>query len=187
MTTVSAKVSRFEALQEGEVLSETQYYKVVRKKDDKVQLQNDSGELIIVDKEYVNGCLDSGEQFKEERIVNRTEITNILLSNPYTAMTVNYNKKVDEKEVLKQLMETHQNTAPKDVEKTFKATLKKALEGEERKIVGRHSGNQDEFGRIQFVDMNIEKKESGYDNRVRLVDPRTTNWIIVKNVKYRVK
>jgi len=66
--------------------------------------------------------------------------------------------------------------------------LKTALEGEERTMVGRHYGSQDEFGRIKFIDMDAKLDPAkDYDTRQRLVDPRTLNWLILKGVKYIVK
>jgi len=85
-------------------------------------------------------------------------------------------------------MNTHNNTAPKDVEKAFKATVKRALEGEERLMVGRHFGSLDVNSRLHFVDMQIAKDPSkDYDTRNRLVDPRTINYFICRGVKYQVK
>ena len=55
-------------------------------------------------------------------------------------------------------------------------------------MVGRHYGAVDEFGRIHFVDMEIERDiTKSYDNRMRLVDPRTIKYLIVNNVKYILK
>ena len=44
------------------------------------------------------------------------------------------------------------------------------------------------FGRVDFVDMEIQKDFSlSYDNRFRQVDPRTIEWLIVNGIKYVVK
>jgi hypothetical protein len=180
--------NKFANLKEGEILSETQYYTVIKVSGNRVQLQNDKGELIVVDNDYVNSCLNSADQYKEEKIVSRTELTQIFLNHPYTAMTANFNKKVDEKDVLKEILDTYANASPKEVEKKFKSTIKKALQGEERTISGYHSASVDEFGRINFIDMKIERSSAkDYDNRIRLVDPRTLNWVITKNTKYKIK
>ena len=74
-------------------------------------------------------------------------------------------------------------------EDAFKKAVSKAidLKGEERTMVGRHYGTQDANGRVSFVDMEVETKASGYDARMRLVDPRTLNYLIVGGVKYVVK
>jgi hypothetical protein len=49
-------------------------------------------------------------------------------------------------------------------------------------MVGRHHGHKDEFGRLQFTDMEVT---SGHN--LRLVDPRTVEEAIIANVKYVVK
>jgi hypothetical protein len=188
----------FRDLKKGDVLSETQFYTVGDKftqKDERgktinlVSLINDTGEAINVDEAYIESCVNSASQFLETRKLSRTEVIQIFLTHPYTAMTVNFNKQVKQADVLKEILDAHTNTAPKDVEKAFKATIKKALEGEERTMVGRHSASTDEFGRIHFTDMlaDTTKSSATYDARHRLVDPRTINWLIVKGVKYEVK
>jgi len=85
-------------------------------------------------------------------------------------------------------LSTHLNTPPAQVEKAFKATVKKALEGEERTAVGRHFGVTNEFGRVPFIDMDKEKGDKpDWDARNIQVDPRTINWLIVKGIKYKLK
>lgn len=187
--TTKSQVS-YSNLKKGDVLSETQYYKVEEVRTDlkKVKLINDAGDPIVVDKDYIETCIDSANQHSKTEKLSRTELIAKFMAYPYTAMTVNFNKKVDEKEVLKEILDAHSNTAPKDVEKAFKATIKKALTGEERTAVGRHFGHMNEFGRINFIDMNKDKGTTpDWDARNIQVDPRTINWLIVKGVKYEAK
>ena len=188
MDTVKIRTDKFDKLHKGSVLSETQYYVVDEVKGRKTRLLTDNGEAVVVDSEYVNRCLTLADDVAEEKTVTRTELTQLFLSHPYTAMTVNYNKKVDPKSVLKQLMDTHQNTAPKDVEKSFKKTLTAALEGEERTAQGRHNASVDEFGRVSFIDMGKTRGDNPeHDGRLIKVDPRTLNWAIIKGVRYSAK
>ena len=60
------------------------------------------------------------------------------------------------------------------------------LEGEERILIGYHKGEATPQGRILVVDLeaSFDKKEI---TKVRQVDPRTINWLIVDKVKYTVK
>lgn len=176
-------------------LSETQFYSVEQIKGDKVQLKNDSGELIVVDKPYVEKCLVSSDQVIETKKMSRTDLINLFMVSTNIICTVNFNKKVDEKEILKQLNALYPNKGGKilsqaDFEKAVKKNLADALQGEERTMVGRHYGRTDEFGRIKFIDMEApggydETKDS--DSRQRLIDPRTMNWFILRGVKYEVK
>lgn len=179
----------FNKLQTKQVLSETQFYIVEKIVGDKVQLGTESGKSVVLDKGYVEVLLTSADQYETTEKITRTELAELLVKNPNVAMTVNFNKKVDEKEVLKEMLDVHRNTAPKDVEKQFKLAVKKALEGEERTAVGRHNGHINQFGRLDFIDMGKEKKSSsaGYDGRQIQVDPRTINWLILRGVRYEAK
>ncbi len=174
--------TEFKTLKAGDALSETQYYKVVKVSGDKVQLKNTLNQDIVVDKNYVQDCLTSGNQFEKEEKISKTELTNLFLANPNTVFTVSFNKQVKEADVTKEIMEAYSDATPKVMEAAIKKAVKKALNGEERVLVGFHNGSQDEFGRISAVDMNIT---TGMPNR--LVDPRNLNYLILKGVKYTVK
>lgn len=188
MSTATAKrMCAFSELKPGTVLSETQYYKVEKLAGNKVQLRNDGGEPIVVDINYVETLLTTADQFLEEKKVTKTEATQIFLAHPFTAMTVNFNKQVKKADIVKEIQDAYENSTPKEFTAKVSKAVGKSLEGEERTMVGRHAANQDEFGRIHFIDMNIDKTADSYDNRQRLVDPRTINWVIVKGVKYIVK
>lgn len=181
-------MGEFKNLKVGGVLSETQYYKVEAIKGNKVQLGTESGESIVVEDNYVESFLTSAHDFKEEKKITKTEMTEVFLSHPRVAMTVCFNKQVKEADVVKEIMEAYASTAPKDADKVMKAAVKRGLNGEERVMIGRHHGSTDGFGRVHFVDMEQEKgTKSDFDGRSRLVDPRTLNWLIVNNVKYVIK
>ena len=175
----------FNKLKPGQVLSETQFYTVEKVKGNEVQLKTDSGEDVVVDKGYIEQCVNSAEQFSQSKKITRTEAAAMFLANSNIAMTVNFNKQVKELDIVKEITEAYQNSTPKEFETKVKKAIKKSLDGEERTMVGRHYGNQDEFGRVQFIDMNLPReKGKNYDTRMRLVDPRTINWFIVNGVKY---
>ena len=178
----------------GEILSETQFYTVksVNPKHNSITVQNDSGLEFQIQGESLIGALSSASQFTETIKVSRTELAEIFKAHPRTALTVNYNTKVDPKEVAKKISDIYPNkgkmASKAEFDKTVKAALKQALEGEERTMVGRHYNSMDEFGRVYFTDMNLPKDTfKNYDTRTRLVDPRTINWIIVNGKKYSHK
>lgn len=186
---------KFNKLKSGSKLSETQYYVVDRvdNASNSVTLKNDTGELITVDSMYAENCLVSADQYTSEKVMSRTDITNLFLSSTNVVLTVNYNKQVKEDDVKKQLYALYPNKGGKilseaDFKKKIAAAITDALVGEERTMVGRHYGSQDEFGRVRFIDMEEDRDASkDYDTRQRLVDPRTINWLILKGVKYKVK
>lgn len=183
----------FSKLKVGSKLSETQFYNVIDIKNGEIDVVNDAGEEISLPEGYVETLLVSADQFSETKEMSRTDVTNLFLSSTNVITTVNYNKKVDEKEVLKELNALYPNTGGKilskaEYEKAVKKQLSGALKGEERTMVGRHYGSQDEFGRIRFIDMDeVKDPKKDYDTRQRLVDPRTINWFILRGVKYVVK
>ena len=184
----TATKTKFSILKPKEVLSETQFYTVEKIEGTQVRLLTDSGQAIKVDKAYVEELLLSASQFSKEETISRTELAQKFLSSSGVAMTVNFNKQVKEADVVKEIMEKISNASLKDIEKAVKVGVKKALEGEERVMVGRHFGEINEFGRVSFIDMEQTKAaQTNYDSRLRQVDPRTLNWIIVRGVKYKAK
>lgn len=176
-------------------LSETQFYTVKKINKDDIDVVNDFGEEITLGKSYVEKLLVSSDEFGETKQMSRTDVINLFMTSTNVICTVNFNKKVDEKEVKKQLVALYPNTGGQimskvNFEKIVSKSLSDALVGEERTMVGRHYGRTDEFGRIKFIDMEAQgayDATKDADSRQRLVDPRTINWVILRGVKYIVK
>lgn len=172
----------------GSVLSETQFYKVDSVETNRVILLTDGGEKIGVSKQYAETLLDSADDFSSEEKVTRTELVEKFLSSTRVAMTVNFNKKVDEAAVRKDIIALYPNKGGRLMsESDFTKQVRKIvnLKGEERTMRGRHYGVQDANGRVSFVDMDLPATDP--TSKRRLVDPRTLNWMIVGGVKYVVK
>lgn len=180
--------TKFNKLKTGDKLSETQYYSVVKVSGEKVQLKNGLSQDIIVDKAYVEDCLTSADQFDTESKLSRTDLAKLFLENPNVALTVSFNKQVKPEDVVKEIMESYEGSTPKTIEAAIKKAVKKGLAGEERVLVGYHTGVQDDFGRVSAIDMNIAKDPSkDYNTALRLVDPRQLNYLILRGTKYVVK
>lgn len=180
--------TNFETLKAGDKLSETQYYSVVKKSGNKVQLVNGIGQDIVVDKCYVEDCLTSADQHDKDVKITKTDLTKLFLENPNVVFTVSFNKQVKEADVTKEIMDAYADSTPKAMEAAIKKAVKRALNGEERVLVGYHTGVQDDFGRVSAIDMNIPKDPSkDYNTALRLVDPRELNYLILKGTKYTVK
>lgn len=180
--------TNFKDLKPGTKLSESQYYSVEKIVGDKVQLKNGLGQNIVVDRGYVEDCLISGDQFSREERVTKTDVAKLFLENPNVVFTVSFNKQVKELDVVKEIMVSYESSTPKQMGDAVKKSVKKALNGVERVLTGYHTGIQDDFGRISAIDMNIEKDPSkDYNTALRLVDPRSINWLILKGIKYVVK
>lgn len=102
--------------------------------------------------------------------------------------------KVAGKEVLENALSADQYSEEIKVNKTTAATLLvnagcrpftvnfKKLEGKERTIRGRLISSESLLGRSTVEDLDLPLKE----NRVRQVDHRTINWLILDFVKYVV-
>lgn len=173
----------------GQILSESQFYLVEEvKSNGNIIVKDDNGTKVELSKEYADKMLSSAHSFTKEEKVNKTDIANLFLSNSRVAMTVCFNKQVKEADVVAEITKAISNATLAEMEKAIKKGVKKAIIGEERIMIGRHYGASDEFGRIHFVDMEITKDlTKNYDIRMRLVDPRTINWLIVNNIKYSLK
>lgn len=153
-----------------------------------VFVKNEQGMEWFVEQNIFNNEFKVIGEPVETRKVSRTEMVEIIMSGANTIMEIGYNKKVDEKAVTTSIMESVKNSSLSELEAKVKAEVKKALKGEERVIMGRHHGSVDEFGRINFIDMNVVKDDTkDYDVRYRKVDPRTANYLIFNNVKYIAK
>jgi hypothetical protein len=107
---------------------------------------------------------------------------------------VNFNTQIKEKDALDAMAAIYPNKGGKmlseaDYKKKAKEILASVIVGKERTMVGRHYGSVNEFGRVSFIDMEIEKDttKADYDSRTRQVDPRTINWMIIRGVKYKTK
>ncbi len=173
--------------------SETQFYTVKTIKSNEIEVLNDAGQSITLSKPYVEKLLVSSDEIQETKTMSRTDLTNLFLTSSNVIMKVTYHKKVDAKEVEAAVAALYPNKGGKilseaDFKKQVSTLLKSALVGEERTMVGRHYGTQDEFGRVRFIDMEETKDPSkDYDTRQRLVDTRTITCLVLRGVQYCVK
>lgn len=182
----------FNKLETGEVLSESQYYTVEKIADDKekVQLGTANGS-IVVSREYADTYLNSANQHISEEKLNQTELINIVLSNPRIAMSIYFQKagKKKTKKAINDELESRSAKLQADFMAKGAVALKEALQnpvtdfvpGEMRLIKGYFTGSQDERGRFNFVDMEDPKKLT------KGVDSRTIQYVIVNNIKYKLK
>ena len=183
------KLTDFQRLKVGDRLSEVQYYEVVEvdpKKREAV-LRNAKGLDIEVTHDVIEeGGMYSASQYDSEERVTRTQIVDILESARETIFTVSFYKQFKEKEVLEEalaVLREEQDADIKVLEKHLAQAIKRSLHGEERTLVGHLLQSEPKLGRSQVIDLEVPLGE----NRIRLIDHRTINWLILKNVKYIVK
>lgn len=177
----------------GNILSEHQFYTVNKIFTGSVLLTNDKGEQINVTNDIVENDMFCANLAPKGATISRTDLIEIIKTNPSTAMTINFNKKVKEQDSRGALYNLYANKKGVIIsEKIYQQEVNKILHGlasgEERTIRGRHYNVLDAHGRLNFIDMEqIKEPDKIYDTRFRLVDLRTINWAIIKNVKYIVK
>lgn len=175
-------MTKFKDLKVGECLSESHFYHVEKIVGKEVELKNAAGESIVVDDKYVDSCIISASQFDKEEKITKTDAAALLISSANVAMTVSFNKKVDEKQVIEETVTEVEGSSIANIRKAITKAIKKSINGEERIMVGHHSGTTNEFGRLGFTDMEVT---TGHN--LRQVDPRELNFMVIKGVKYVVK
>lgn len=122
----------------------------------------------IFDKEFV-----VADQFDEEVTCNQTELIDLIMRNPRTAMTIQFRKQVKASEVTKAVRTALETLEPGS--RKFASAIKEAVAGEQRTMLGRHYGDTDGRGRLNFMEHGVG---------LRLVDPRTVEFAIIRGVKY---
>lgn len=189
-----------QTFKKGDILSETAYY-VVKKSDGKggIIVDDDMGNEITLSKDYVDSdILVSGDYFSSEEEKTATELAELFLANPYRVLTVCFIPQGKDKGVRQ--LKAERAAWAEEVGKAFMAKGASAIEEYASKPVdtkektdprimrGRWHGAQDNFGRVNFVDMEKPLPAPGaYDSRLRQVDTRTIQYLIVDNVKYNLK
>lgn len=179
-------------LKVGDKLSQTSYYTVKKVKNkESIVVTDDSGLDITVEGKALIQGMDCASQFTNTVKCSRTELANIFAQNARVVMSVNWNLKVDQKDVLTQIQDLYPNkgkiVSKTDFDKGVKEAISQALQGVERTAIGRHYGQPNEFGRYQFVDMEKQKDQTKeYDSRFIQVDPRTINWLVVGGTRYEL-
>lgn len=136
------------------------------------------GNEVGIGKDYVEKYLDNSVDYTSTKKVSRREMIEIVVSNPKTAMTISFNKKLKNTDVAAEAMAYLDSTT-----RPSKTGMAKALslKGEDRVMVGHHYTSFTEEGRLNFIDAEAEGMP------VKQVDTRTIYEVIVGNVKYVLK
>lgn len=187
-------------LSKGAILSESSYFTVKEVQTKAIIAVDDYGHEITISNEYVEQVMLSADIFSSTEQKNMTELAEIFINSPRVAQTVCFitkgeekAKKVYEEEKAAAILKL-QNAKVSEIAQLatdlIENPISKSIPGKERIMRGRHYGQKekDGLGRIDFIDMEIPKDTSkSYENRIRQVDPRTIQWLIVNNVKYVLK
>lgn len=163
----------------GEFFSRTSYIKVVNAFANAVEVQNEQGVTWQIIKGIFEAECFSASQFDgEPEYMTRTQLVEKFNSIGNAVYTVNFNKQPK----LTDAFDAIANKGEIKSNKELKKLLSKAMDGEERTLIGYTVSRDVALGRSMVVDL----EQSG-DDRLRQVDHRSLNWFICQNVKYQVK
>lgn len=175
------KKSKFGHLHVGDRLSETQHYTVIALTDQAATLRNERGFEYDATTSVVEEGMYSATQFDAEERVSRTRLIELLENSGGTVFCVNFNKKPTRTTVSDKL--SGANVGIFADANALGQLAESLLLGEERTLIGYLVHTEPKLGRSQVVDLEVEEGQ----HNLRLVDHRTINWMILKNVKYEVQ
>lgn len=157
----------------GSFYSRHSFGVVTRVQRDRFALKNEDGFEWEVGRDILAQEFSFSDQYAKTEEVSRTRALEILAENIRTAVTVNFHKKADAKEIAAELAAGQGDLNKKQ----WAAKVEAALLGEERTMVGYHYNTHNEHGRLEFIE---------HGKGPRTIDPRTVNYIIVNQIRYVV-
>lgn len=162
-------------LKVGDVYTRYSVGRVIAASATSVQIESD-GKVWRLDPEIVAHEFHIAGQFEEEEKLSRTNAIKALEDYPRTACAVCFTKKLDPKTVGAALAEGKGDKT----DRQWNKIVKDSLEGEERIMIGYHTRQFDEHGRLKFQE-SVEGR-----TQLRLIDPRTIKWVIINRRKITV-
>ena len=181
-----ANKSKFSDIAQGNYLSETQYYKVIRNTGTHLDVENERGFPFTIAKGIVEEGIYSANQYNEEVKVSRTELIELFSKVGDAVFTVCFNKQPSA-DAINDAIESANKGRILPI-KELKKLVKDAYKGEERILIGYLVKVETGFGRSTVIDLEAERGNNPeWDGRIRQVDHRTLQFLICKNVKYTIK
>ena len=176
----------YDELTPGDVLSENSF-SIVKEVLPTKLIVTSNGRDIEIGRKYAENVLYSAKIFSNQVKISQTDLIETLMSMPRTACTV-YFRKADTPKTQKAIKEEKAaklaaiqaatiDTLPALVTDLMENPILDYIPGEMRVMLGYHEGKKDDRGRILFIDMEDSRK-------VKTVDPRTLEFIIVDNKKF---
>jgi hypothetical protein len=148
---------------------------VTGRRGDRFTLRSEDGfEWDVDGANIMEAQFSFADQFTQEIKSSRSEINQIVLENRSIALTICFKKKPKSNDIA-DLLAVGQGSLS---QRAWRKKVKDLQDGEERVMIGHHNGILDEHQRLKFY-------EAG--KGPRLVDTRTTQWVLVDRVKYIVK
>lgn len=170
-------------LKVGDWVSRASYMQVVKNDTSGLEVRNEHGMVWSIGHHIVAAeCYST--QFRETREVSRTELSRIMREEARDSIFVCSFLKAVTEEHIAELLATV-DTAPAGMDARRRKVLAKDLmKGERRELTGYMLGVEESTGRFKVIDL---KAEGVGKARERQVDPRTLEWVVLRNVKYTVK
>lgn len=191
---------QFDKLKVGDIISETQHYTITEVNANGItaRVERTKGSISL-GRDYIRSVeMESADIHDNTVEVTKTELANIVRSNPVVAMTICFTKLPKDKSVKTFKEEVSTLVGAKieelrEVQKNKKGVLEaaeqilmelaenppqKQLPAEDRIIKGYHK-NIMKGGQLEFVDCEIE---NGYN--IRSVNINELHYVIVGNTKY---
>lgn len=159
----------------GSVWSRHSYGTVVSRIGELFTLRDETGfEWDIKGSNIMEAQFSFADQVEQEIVESRSKINEIILENRGIALTICFKKKPKSNDVADLLAEGQGSLS----QRAWRKKVKDLQEGSERVMVGHHNGSLDEHQRLKFTETGVGQ---------RLVDTRTTQWVICDRTKYVVK
>jgi len=167
-------------LQVGERLSRIQYYEVLEidLEGNVVKLQNEHGFKFTVTPNIIEAEMYTATQFATEEKVTRTQLVEKMEAAGETVFTVTFLKQVTDKGMAAKLKDI--DTMALGTDKARRAFARELLTGEERTLIGYLLNAEPKLGRSMVIDLQVP---AGKHN-IRMIDHRTIQSLILKNVRY---
>ena len=153
-----------------------QYLKVTRIEPHGVYCLNDNGNEVIFQRNLLQYVCYSADHFRTEVGCNMTELVEILRSAKDSIFTVKFNAQPTERKIEEALGKMK----VADIKKDYKGVCSTVSKGQEVTLVCHLAHTEELMGRTLVVVPNSSKSENGF----ALIDHRTIQHIILRNVKY---
>lgn len=159
----------------GSVWSRHSYGTVVKRVGQRFTLRDETGfEWDIDGANIMEAQFSFADQTEQEIRESRTAINQVIMENRGIAMTICFKKKPKSNDIAKELADGQGDLNTR----AWNKKVKDLTEGEERVMIGHHNGSLDDHQRLKFTETGVGQ---------RLVDMRTTQWVVVDRTKYIVK
>lgn len=223
-TATTTQKTNIELLKKGDFLSEIEYYKVNATEKNRIEGVTEDSDSHWISNSIIENNAYSAHQYSKEVYVSREQMLYIFQQIGSGIFTVNFQKQMKDAEVNKAIKNSYAVinstiefmvkeysaedkptalikeilTKLKEQQKEGLSQIQKAVEGENRTLVGykftrewNTEADLQEFlkveknsGRFDVIDLEKPKEiKNGYDTRYCQVDGRTINWLIWQNCK----